>query len=61
MTEPQIPLLPNIPDKACMVTIMFIPENDQQALEIKGKIDEALNGVEVKRFSFSLEQRTSKK
>ena len=47
-----------IPDKACMITIMFVPDSDVQAIEVKAKIDAALQGIETKRYSFNLEQRT---
>ena len=46
-----------IPDKSCLITIMFVPDNDQQAIELKAKIDAALEGIETRRYSFSLEQR----
>lgn len=49
----------DIPDKACLITIMFVPANDQQAIEVKAKIDAALEGMDIKRYSFSLEQRTA--
>lgn len=47
----------DIPDKVCMITIMFVPENDTHAIEVKAKIDAALEGIETKRYSFNLEQR----
>lgn len=49
----------NLPNKACMVTIMFIPDNDHQAIEVKAKLDKALEGVETQRYSFSFEQRNT--
>lgn len=48
----------DIPNKSCMITIMFVPDNDQQAIEIKAKVDAALKGIETRRYSFNLEQRT---
>lgn len=46
-----------IPAKSCMITILFVPKNDQQAIELKAKIDAALAGIETHRYSFNLEQR----
>jgi len=54
----QTPDLQSIPEKCCMITIMFIPESDNEAIAIKAKVDEALKGIETKRYSFNLEQRT---
>lgn len=52
---------PKLPPKACMIQVMFIPDNDQQALDVKTVINKALDGKEVKRFSFNIEEHTPSK
>lgn len=47
----------DLPDKTCLITIMFEPTDDQQAIDLKTAIDKALGDIETRRYSFSLEQR----
>jgi len=43
-----------MPKKACMITLMFPITDDKQALDIKQQIDNAVKGIEKKRFTFQI-------
>lgn len=49
MATPKVPM-----KKACMISLMFPVENDNMALEVKRKIDEALPIVDNKRYTFQI-------
>ena len=46
-----------MPNKSCMITIMFGIENDAEALAVKEKLDDALKGIKEKRYSFGINER----
>jgi hypothetical protein len=43
-----------MPKKACMITIMFAVTDDKFAVEIKRRIDEAVQDIEEKRYTFQI-------
>ena len=45
-----------MPKKACMITLMFGIENDQQAIDLKAIIDEAVKDVKDKRYTFQIQE-----
>lgn len=46
-----------IPNKSCMITIMFGIKTDAEALAVKEKLDEALKDIKEKRYSFGINER----
>ena len=46
-----------MPDKSCMITVMFAIKTDQEALAVKQKIDDALKDIKDKRYSFGINER----
>jgi len=45
-----------MPKKSCMITLMFACPTDQQAIDVKGKIDEIVKDIAPKRYSFSINE-----
>jgi len=47
-------LSPRSPQSVCRIDIMFPVESDEQALEVKQKVTEALAKLDKKRIQFSI-------
>lgn len=40
--------------KACMISLMFEVENDDEAFDVKRKLDDALPNIDKKRYTFQI-------
>lgn len=47
----------DIPKKSCMITVMFGIETDEQALDVKQQVDDALKNLKEKRYTFQINER----
>ena len=51
-TPPATPM----PQKSCMITLMFPVEDDSLALQIKAVIDDAIKDIKEKRYTFQIQE-----
>lgn len=45
-----------MPKRSCIITIMFGIKDDKEAIDIKEKIDAALEHIEEKRYNFQINE-----
>lgn len=50
-------VVPTVPPKSCLITVMFPIASDDEAMAIKKAINEALKDVKEKRFTFQINER----
>jgi len=48
------PQVEPIPEKACMITLMFAVDSDEEALHVKKALDEKVKDIDKKRYTFQI-------
>jgi len=53
-TSNSVPNEPAMPKKACMISLMFAVESDNEAMLVKQGIDKVLPDVKKRRYTFQI-------